>query len=148
MEPEKKEDNKDDKIPQKKDDKTNFLAKKTKRFKFNKSKNKNKTKNKNKNFINRKLEPIEQLYQKAKNIYETKTSPYDLDKIDFSQKVNKEKKWTHDILQKGTFDDKISALLLYIRENPKMTLKYLELLIKLSENKNRRKNDIIITGLK
>ena len=150
MEPEKKEDNKDDKIPQKKDDKTNFLAKKTKRFKFNKSKNKTKNKNKknNKNFITRKLEPIEQLYQKAKNIYETKTSPYDLDKIDFSQKVNKEKKWTHDILQKGTFDDKISALLLYIRENPKMTLKYLELLIKLSENKNRRKNDIIITGLK
>ena len=150
MEPEKKEDNKDDKIPQKKDDKTNFLHKKTKRFKFNKSKNKNKNKNKknNKNFITRKLEPIEQLYQKAKNIYETKTSPYDLDKIDFSQKVNKEKKWTHDILQKGTFDDKISALLLYIRENPKMTLKYLELLIKLSENKNRRKNDIIITGLK
>ena len=149
MEPEKKEDNKDDKIPSKNEN-TNLLNKKTKRFKFNKSKFKNKNKNKksNKNFINRKLEPIEQLYQKAKNIYEAKTSPYDLDKIDFSQKVNKEKKWTHDILQKGTFDDKISALLLYIRENPKMTLKYLELLIKLSENKNRRKNDIIITGLK
>ena len=149
MEPEKKEDKKDDKIPQKNEN-TNLLNKKTKPFKFNKSKFKNKNKNKksNKNFINRKLEPIEQLYQKAKNIYETKTSSYDLDKIDFTQKVNKEKRWTHDILQKGTFDDKISALLLYIRENPKMTLKYLELLIKLSENKNRRKNDIIITGLK
>jgi len=147
MEPEKKEDNKDDKIPSK-DENINLLNKKTKRFKFNKSKFKNKNKKSNKNFINRKLEPIEQLYQKAKNIYETKTSSYDLDKIDFTQKVNKEKRWTHDILQKGTFDDKISALLLYIRENPKMTLKYLELLIKLSENKNRRKNDIIITGLK
>ena len=98
--------------------------------------------------MNRKLEPIEQLYQKAKNIYETKTSSFDLDKIDYNQKVNKEKRWTHDILQKGTFDDKISALLLYIRENPKMTLKYLEILIKLSENKNRRKNDAVIIGLK
>ena len=147
MEPEKKEDNKDDKIPSK-DENINLLNKKTKRFKFNKSKFKNKNKQKNKNFINRKLEPIEQLYQKAKNIYERKTLSYDLDKIDYNQKVNKEKRWTHDILQKGTFDDKISALLLYIRENPKMTLKYLELLIKLSENKNRRKNDIIITGLK
>ena len=75
-------------------------------------------------------------------------SEFDLDKIDYNQKVNKEKRWTHDILQKGTFDDKISALLLYIRENPKMTLKYLEILIKLSENKNRRKNDAVIIGLK
>ena len=126
-----------------KKEEVNLLNKKTKRFKH-----KNKKQSKNKNNINRKLEPIEQLYQKAKNIYETKTSSFDLDKIDYNQKVNKEKRWTHDILQKGTFDDKISALLLYIRENPKMTLKYLEILIKLSENKNRRKNDTIIIGLK
>ena len=128
-----------------KKEEVNLLNKKTKRFKH---KNKNKKQSKNKNNINRKLEPIEQLYQKAKNIYETKTSSFDLDKIDYNQKVNKEKRWTHDILQKGTFDDKISALLLYIRENPKMTLKYLEILIKLSENKNRRKNDAVIIGLK
>ena len=135
MELENKEEKKDDK----KSDNINLINKKTKKFKHNKSKNKNNQ---------RKLEPIEQLYQKAKNIYELKTSSYDLDKIDYNQKVNKEKRWTHDILQKGTFDDKISALLLYIRENPKMTLKYLEILIKLSENKNRRKNDTIIIGLK
>ena len=128
-----------------KKEEVNLLNKKTKRFKH---KNKNKKQSKNKGDINRKLEPIEQLYQKAKNIYETKTSSFDLDKIDYNQKVNKEKRWTHDILQKGTFDDKISALLLYIRENPKMTLKYLEILIRLSENKNRRKNDAVIIGLK
>ena len=147
---EKINDEKDDKNKEKqkskekendKKEEVNLLNKKTKRFKH---KNKNKKQSKNKNNINRKLEPIEQLYQKAKNIYETKTSSFDLDKIDYNQKVNKEKRWTHDILQKGTFDDKISALLLYIRENPKMTLKYLEILIKLSENKNRRKNDAII----
>ena len=137
MELENKEEKKDDK----KSDNINLTNKKTKKFKHNKSKSKNKNNQ-------RKLEPIEQLYQKAKNIYELKTSSYDLDKIDYNQKVNKEKRWTHDILQKGTFDDKISALLLYIRENPKMTLKYLEILIKLSENKNRRKNDTIIIGLK
>jgi len=126
-----------------------LLNKKTKRFK-NKSKNKNKKKNKNinNNYKNRTLEPIEQLYQKAKNIYEKKSASYDLDKIDYSQKVNKEKRWTHDILQKGTYDDKISALLLYIRQNPKMTLKYLEILIRLAENKNKRRNDGVIIGLK
>ena len=142
---ENKNENKDDKnIVKNEKENINLLNKKTKRFKH---KNKKKSKNKNMN-INRKLEPIEQLYQKAKNIYETKTSSFDLDKIDYNQKVNKEKRWTHDILQKGTFDDKISALLLYIRENPKMTLKYLEILIKLSENKNRRKNDAVTIGLK
>ena len=145
---ENKNEKKDDKNTEKQNkmekEDINLLNKKTKRFKY---KNKKKLKNRNMN-MNRKLEPIEQLYQKAKNIYETKTSSFDLDKIDYNQKVNKEKRWTHDILQKGTFDDKISALLLYIRENPKMTLKYLELLIKLSENKNRRKNDAIIIGLK
>ena len=142
---ENKNENKDDKnIVKNEKENINLLNKKTKRFKH---KNKKKSKNKNMN-INRKLEPIEQLYQKAKNIYETKTSSFDLDKIDYNQKVNKEKRWTHDILQKGTFDDKLSALLLYIRENPKMTLKYLEILIKLSENKNRRKNDAVTIGLK
>ena len=120
-----------------------FLNKKTKRFK-----NKPKNKNKNNNFQHRKLEPIEQLYQKAKNLYEKKTLSYDLDKIDYNQKVNKEKRWTHDILQKGTYDDKISALLLYIRQSPKNTLKYLEILIRLVENKNKRKNDGIVIGLK
>ena len=136
-----------------KDKDINLLNKKKKRFKNkNKSKSKNKNKNNNKTFINnfknRKLEPIEQLYQKAKNLYEKKSESFDLDKIDFNQKVNKEKRWTYDILQKGTYDDKISALLLYIRQNPKMTLKYLEIIIRLAENKNRRKNDGVIIGLK
>ena len=144
MESEIKEENKDDKNKNDiKKDNNNFLNKKTKRFKKHK-----KIKKFKKNNTIRQLEPIEQLYQKAKNIYEAKTSSYDLDKIDFNLKVNKEKKWTHDILQKGTFSDKISALLLYIRDNPKMTLKYLDILIRLSENKNRRKNDAIILGLK
>ena len=147
MELKDKKENKDDKNKENVENKeinnkdTNILNRKRRRFKYKKNKNIN---NNNK----RKLEPIEQLYQKAKNIYERKTLSYDLDKIDYNQKVNKEKRWTHDILQKGTFDDKISALLLYIGENPKMTLKYLELLIKLSEDKNRRKNDKIIIGLK
>ena len=140
------EENKDDKNKNDnniKEENKNFLNKKTKRFKKQKKIKKFKGKNNT-----RQLEPIEQLYQKAKNIYETKSSSFDLDKIDFNLKVNKEKKWTHDILQKGTFSDKISALLLYIRDNPKMTLKYLDILIRLSENKNRRKNDAIILGLK
>ena len=129
-----------------------FLGKKVKISKKKKNKKKFHNKNNkyfnNNNIKNRKLEPIENLYQKAKNIYDKKSSPYDLDKIDYTQKVNKDKRWTHDILEKGTFDDKISSLLLYIRQNPKMTIKYIEILIKLAENKNRRKNDAVIIGLK
>ena len=162
MDSEKKEENKDDKNTLKNNninkDNNNeqknkeFLGKKVKISKKKKNKKKFHNKNNkyfnNNNIKNRKLEPIENLYQKAKNIYDKKSSPYDLDKIDYTQKVNKDKRWTHDILEKGTFDDKISALLLYIRQNPKMTIKYIEILIKLAENKNRRKNDAVIIGLK
>jgi len=88
MESEIKEENKDDKNKNDiKKENNNFLNKKTKRFKKRK-----KIKKFKKNNTIRQLEPIEQLYQKAKNIYETKTSSYDLDKIDFNLKVNKEKK--------------------------------------------------------
>ena len=162
MDSEKKEENKDDKNTLKNNninkDNNNeqknkeFLGKKVKISKKKKNKKKFHNKNNkyfnNNNIKNRKLEPIENLYQKAKNIYDKKSSPYDLDKIDYTQKVNKDKRWTHDILEKGTFDDKISSLLLYIRQNPKMTIKYIEILIKLAENKNRRKNDAVIIGLK
>ena len=93
MELKDKKENKDDKKKENVKNKesnnkdTNILNRKRRRFKYKKNKNNNNNK--------RKLEPIEQLYQKAKNIYEAKTSPYDLDKIDFSQKVNKEKKWSN-----------------------------------------------------
>ena len=38
--------------------------------------------------------------------------------------------------------------MLYIKENPKKTLKYLEMLFKLLNNKNRRKNESVIIALK
>ena len=156
----KKEENKEKKenkhhSPKKEQEKSNenqsFLNKKRKKSQNKKNKSKNKKSNNinhpSKN-IQRKLEPIEKIYQKAKSLYEKKSESYDLDKLNYDQKINKDKKWTHDILQKGTFDDKISALLLYIKNTPKLTLKYLEILIKLAENKNRRKNDNVIIGLK
>jgi hypothetical protein len=38
--------------------------------------------------------------------------------------------------------------MLYIKENPKQTLKYLEMLFRLLNNKNRRKNESVIIALK
>ena len=59
-------------------------------------------KNKKKKNLNKEkrtsLGSIEKLYQKAKNLYFEKSSPYDLDKLDYTKKINKEKKWTYDIL--------------------------------------------------
>ena len=135
-------------------DKQNVNKEKVKKF-LNKKHFKDKSKSKNKNnkiqninCLYRKLEPIEQLYQKSKNLYEKKSISHDLDTIDYNQKVNKEKRWVNDILKKGAYNDKISALLLYIRQSPKMTLKYLEVLISFAEKKNKRKNDALIIGLK
>ena len=64
---------------------------------------------------------MKKIYQKAKNLYYEKP-------LDYTKKINKEKKWTYDILKSSTFDDKISSLMLYIKENSKQTLKYLEIL--------------------
>ena len=118
-----------------------------------KNNNSNKKFNFNKKFNNkkkRKLEPIEQLYQKAKNLYEKYSESYDLDKIDYSLKENKSKKWTYDLIKTGTFEDKISSLILYIKENPKFTLKYIEILLKMlnDNSNNRRKKENIILVLK
>ena len=85
-------------------------------------------------FHPRQLEPIEELYQKAKKLYENFSNDYDLDKIDLNLKANKDKKWTKDILTTGTFEDKISSLVLYIKKNPKYTLKYLEILTKMLDH--------------
>ena len=124
-----------------------LLNKKHKHSKNNNNSLKNN--NFNKKFKSRKLEPIEQLYQKAKNLYEKYSESYDLDKIDFSLKENKSKKWTNDLIKTGTFDDKISSLILYIKENPKFTLKYIEMLVKmLNDNSNRRKKENLILVLK
>ena len=38
--------------------------------------------------------------------------------------------------------------MLYIKENPKHTLKYLEMLFRLLNNNNRRKNESVIITLK
>lgn len=118
--------------------KKKFLNKKHKRF--------NKKEKKKKVPLSK--SPLEELYQKAKSLYESSAASFDLDKIDLSLKSNKDKKWTHDILQTGTFDDKISSLVLYIKQNPKTTLKYIEILIRMATDKNRRKNESVMTATK
>lgn len=126
-----------------------FLSNKHKRFKHKKENKKNKKKEAqiNKNKV-KQLSPVEELYQKAKLLYESSSKNFDLDKIDLTLKANKDKKWTSDILKTGTFEDKISSLVLYIRQNPKNTLKYLDILVRMAEDKNRRRNESVITALK
>ena len=107
--------------------------------------------------VERELEPIEVLYKRARSLYEERNKEFDLDFVfgEGGEKVGKERKssvreqkWTYDILTKGTFDDKISAIMLYIKNNPKQTLKYLEIFINMIFNKNRRQTESILLGLK
>lgn len=78
------------------------------------------------------LSDSEKIYQKARELYQEKAKLFDLDEtLNQNGKVNKEKKWTYDIIKTGTFQDKISAMSLYIRKEPKFTLKYLDILMKI-----------------
>jgi ribosome biogenesis protein MAK21 len=44
------------------------------------------------------------------------------------------------ILSSGTFKDKISALSIYIRDNPRYSLKTMENLVSMCENQSKREN--------
>ena len=74
----------------------------------------------------------DKLYQRSKQLYEEKAEPFDLDKLNSNnKKIDRDQKWTADIIKNGTFQDKISALSLYIRKEQKYTMKYLDILVKL-----------------
>ena len=83
----KQNDNENNDTNNKNSENKNFLNKKhnhpdTKKHKKKKN-NKNKIKiNKNKKTP---LDSLEKLYQKAKNLYYEKSSPYDLDKLDYTK---------------------------------------------------------------
>lgn len=57
-------------------------------------------------------------------------------------------RWTANILKTGTLDDKISSLSLLIKKDPKLTLIFLEMLLKMSKKKNRRHSESCIMALK
>jgi ribosome biogenesis protein MAK21 len=52
------------------------------------------------------------------------------------------------MLKTGTLDDKISSICLLVKKDPKLTLKYIDLLLKMSKKKNRRHSEICINALK
>jgi len=51
-------------------------------------------------------------------------------------------------MKTGTLDDKISSMSLLIKNDPKLTLNFLELLLKMSKKKNRRHSESCIMALK
>jgi ribosome biogenesis protein MAK21 len=52
------------------------------------------------------------------------------------------------ILSSGTFKDKISALSIYIRDNPRYSMKTVENLVGMCENQSKRENLIAINANK
>jgi ribosome biogenesis protein MAK21 len=116
----------------------------TNKKKFNSKNNGKKSANMKTEIIG-KVENVETLLQKAKILYQTRSKPYDLDQID---KKDRDKKWTSDILKSGTFEDKLSALVLYIKKNPSLCLKYVDMIIKMAKTKNRRKAESCSITLK
>lgn len=89
------------------------------------------------------------LFKQALDHYNAYSRDYDLE--DSSNRYNKydsEFKWTIKMLQKGTFDDKISSLVLHIRKSPRQTLKYLDMLTKMAKKKNKRQRNSCVTALK
>ncbi len=52
------------------------------------------------------------------------------------------------MLKTGTLDDKISSICLLVKKDPRLTLKYIDLLLKMSRKKNRRHSEICINALK
>ena len=99
-----------------------------------------------------KIKNIEDLLINARRLYEERAQEYDLEfflTMDPSkQKKYKDKKWTAEIIKTGTFEDKISALALYIKSEPKYTLKYLDMLIKMAKKKNRRQTELCVANFK
>ena len=52
------------------------------------------------------------------------------------------------MIKTGTLEDKISSLAMLIKKDPHLTLKYLDMLVKMSKKKNRRHSESCINVLK
>lgn len=79
-------------------------------------------------------------FNKARTLYENYSSEYDIEKNKFK---NSEFKWVAKMIEKGTYEDKLSALIQHIKKSPKQTLNYLA---EISEHLNSKNNrHILIT---
>ncbi|MFO0515244.1 MAG: hypothetical protein ACK5YA_00155, partial [bacterium] len=79
-------------------------------------------------------------FSKARLCYESYSSEFDIEKNKFK---NSDFKWVSKMIEKGTYEDKLSALIQHIKKSPKQTLKYLA---EISEHLNSKNNrHILIT---
>ena len=74
------------------------------------------------------------MFEQCRKEYE-QTSRNKLAKYNLSKK---DKEWMKRIMRSGTFKDKISALSIYIQDNPEFTLTTLQNLQKMMENRNKK----------
>ena len=117
--------------------KSKFLSKK--RLGDTKSSNSNPL-----NKLNTTLESSFLLHSKAKTLYDKFSQEFNLEK----NKHDQDFKWTVKMMEKGTFQDKLSALCQHIKKSPKKTLLYLAETVALMQKKNNRHTLICFEALK
>lgn len=91
------------------------------------------------------LEQSLDLHSAAKKIYDKYSLPFNLEKNAFK---NSEFKWINKMIEKGTYEDKLSAYAQHIKKAPKQTLTYLTEIVGYLSKKNTRHTLITYEALK
>ena len=85
------------------------------------------------------------LFQRARELYEAYSKEYD---IELNSQRSNEYRWIQKMIEKGTFEDKISAISGHIKLYPRQTLKYLDIITSHLSVKNPRQYMYIMEVLK
>lgn len=107
-----------------------FLNKKRNGSKFN-YKNRTSSQSQGSSLLNN----SQNLFEKARILYEKAAKDWD---IEGNKGKSNEFRWISKMLEKGTFEDKINALASHVKQNPKKSLKYLDMISYHLANKNPR----------
>jgi len=86
-----------------------------------------------------------ELYSKAKILYNKFSADYNLEKNKF---MNSEFRWTIKMVEKGTFEDKLSALCQHVKKSPQHCLSYLTEICSSLDKKNIRYTLLVFEALK
>ncbi|KRX05960.1 hypothetical protein PPERSA_01038 [Pseudocohnilembus persalinus] len=126
---------------QKPDEKSKVMSKGQKR-KLKKKINKEKQENEAKSL--KQFTPSIELFKKAESLYQEKAREV-LQKYKLAKK---DEQWLKKIMTEGTMKDKISAIQIYVRDNPTYTLTSLENLLSICESKNKKEASNAFIALK
>lgn len=81
------------------------------------------------------LSSSQNLYEKSRILYEKAAKDWD---IEGNKGKSNDFRWISKMLEKGTFEDKVNALASHVKQNPKKSLKYLDMISYHLSNKNPR----------